>query len=233
LSLLTLLKNDLVDFVFPKICLITDERLPEDNSNSFIKDDVLRGIEKADADDLVLLKAKINSDFFFSKFVFRHENEVQTLIHFLKYKGFSSIGTFLGTLLGETIKEKYSAELSRFGCIVPVPLFRTKERERGYNQSAFIGEGLNKSTGLELRNDIVFRRRYTQSQTGLSYKERVENVKDAFGIKVDFSPESVGNGILVVDDVITTGSTIKEVIRTLKENLNVKIGAVSVCIAKE
>ncbi len=231
--MLTLLKNDLVDFVFPKICLITDERLPEDNSNAFVKDDVLQGIEKADAADLVLLKAKINSDFFFSKFVFRHENEVQTLIHYLKYKGFSSIGTFLGTLLGETLKDKYSGELSRFGCIVPVPLFRAKERERGYNQSGFIGEGLKKSTGLELRNDIILRMRHTRSQTGLSYRERVENVKDAFALSPDFRPGSVRNGILVVDDVITTGSTIKEVIRTLKENLNVKIGAISVCIAKE
>ncbi|MCE1165830.1 MAG: hypothetical protein LWX07_10560 [Bacteroidetes bacterium] len=233
LSSLTRLKTDIIDFVFPKICIVTDERLPDDNSNDFIADTVLSKIEKAADEDLTLIKAKINSDFYFSKYAFRHDNEVQTLIHYLKYKGFSKIGAYLGELIGESLVKKFPDKLSDFGFLVPVPLFDSKERERGFNQSMYICRGLSRTTGLEVRNDIIYRKRYTKSQTGLSTVERARNVRDAFGLKRNINADAVTKGIIVVDDVITTGSTTKEVIRTLKQVLNVKIGAVSVCIAKD
>ncbi len=233
MSSLTRLKTDIIDFIFPKICIVTDERLSDDNSNDFIADEVFSKIEKVKDEDLTLIKAKINSDFFFSRYAFVHDNEMQTLVHYLKYKGFSKIGTYLGETIGNILAKKFQENLSGYRYIHPVPLFDTKERERGYNQSQFICKGICKATGLEIRNDIVYRKRYTKSQTGLSYTERARNVRDAFELKKKFNPGSVKEGIIVVDDVITTGSTIKEVIRTLKQNLDVKIGAVSVCLAKD
>ncbi|MDD5361586.1 MAG: phosphoribosyltransferase family protein [Ignavibacteria bacterium] len=226
-------KDDFVDFVFPKICIISDERLPEGNSNNFIKDELLEKLELVKKDKLVLARAKINSDFFLSKYAFRTDNEIQTLIHYLKYKGFSKIGEFLGRIIGALLLDKYTEELSQFDLLMPVPLFVSKERERGYNQSYHICRGISDAAGLDILNDKVLRIKNTKSQTGLTYDRRIENVKNAFIINDKCKTIVDGKGILVVDDVITTGSTIKEVIRILKETTYSKVGAVTVSMAED
>jgi ComF family protein len=233
LKKLSVFKDDFVDFVFPKICIISDERLPDNNSNNFIKDDLLEKLELVKKEKLVLARAKINSDFFLSKFAFRTDNEIQTLIHYLKYKGFSKIGEFLGRILGALLLDKYTEELSQFDFLMPIPLFVSKERERGYNQSFHICRGISEITGLKILNDKVVRIKNTKSQTGLPYEKRIENVKDAFRIYDKCKTTVDGKGILLVDDVITTGSTIKEVIRILKATTYSKVGAVTVSMAED
>lgn len=132
---------------------------------------------------------------------------LQDLAHGLKYQEMTSFGYALGRRLGDLVKHR------PVDLIVPVPLNKRKERERGYNQSDWIAKGIADVTGVPLRTDIVLRHRYTVTQTHLNAQERKANIAEAFGIP---RPAAVsGRSLLIVDDIITTGSTIQEVAAVL------------------
>jgi ComF family protein len=222
----------IIDFLYPKICIISGKRISPENSNSFIDDSLLLKLEAADSAEFREYKAALNAEFFFSKYIFRHDNEIQTLIHYLKYKGFTIIGEFLGEETGHEIIIKHKDSLKDFHYLLPVPLFASKLRERGYNQSYQICMGLNKMLNLELIEKKILRTKNTKSQTGLSYEERVKNVRDAFTLSEESIPLLMNKGIIIVDDVITTGSTLKEIVRTIKLSTNAKVGVVTLALAK-
>jgi ComF family protein len=143
---------------------------------------------------------------------------LQNLAHGLKYQEMTSYGYDLGRRMGDMVRHR------RVDVIVPVPLNKRKERERGYNQSDWIARGISDVTGVPLRTDTVVRQRYTVTQTHLNAQQRKENIADAFGIP---RPAEVnGRSILIVDDIITTGSTIQEVASVLRN-----AGASSVYVA--
>jgi len=94
-----------------------------------------------------------------------------------------------------------------------VPLHPTKERERGFNQSELIARQLSLLSGIELSSGLILRQKYTKSQTKLGRKERSENISGAF-----FTNDSlIGKSVLIVDDVITTGATLNECAKILKQ----------------
>ena len=224
--------ESIVDFIYPKICIISGKRLTEGNSNSFIEDNLLMNIEKANPEEFREFKAALNAEFFFSSYIFRHDNEIQTMIHHLKYKGFTCIGEFLGEKAGNEIINRNKDILNNYHILLPVPLFSSKMRERGYNQSYHICKGLNRIFNLELTVKNILRTRNTKSQTGLSYEERVKNVRDAFTLEEESIPSLMNKGVIIVDDVLTTGSTIKEIVRTIKRSTNAKVGVVTLAVAK-
>lgn len=223
--------ESIVDFAYPKICLITDYRINHENSNDFVNDDVIAKFELIKKEEFSFIRTKINADFFYSRYAFRHDNEIQTLIHYLKYKKFTKIGNFLGRIIGEQLSGDYSDKLKEYKYLLPVPLFGGKLRERGYNQSLHICNGITEKFPLEIINETIIRVKNTKSQTGLSYNERIANVQDAFELNRKTN-RIIDGGILVVDDVLTTGSTVKEVIRLLKQSTSVNVGAVTVGLAK-
>lgn len=223
--------NQIKDFFFPKICIISNTKLKHNNSNDFIDDKVLSKLERLTPDELVEMRKKVKSDYFNSYLPFRSNNAVQTIIHYLKYNGFSRIGTFLGEFYGdEFVKSFY--KIKEYDIICPVPLFKTKIRERGYNQSEFICNGLNLLLNISQINDLIIRTRHTKSQTHLKYFERLSNVKDAFKINGKYKNKIEGKSILIVDDVVTTGATINEVIKVLRDEKIKEISAFSIASAR-
>jgi ComF family protein len=224
--------GSVVDFLYPKICVVSGKRLSDMNSNTFIDDSLLLKLETTAAKEFREFKAALNAEFFFSSYEFRKDNEIQTLIHYLKYRGFTCIGEFLGEKTGYEIIKNYKNKLSDYQYILPVPLFSSKLRERGYNQSYHICKGLNKALNLELIDKDVLRTKNTRSQTGLSYEERVKNVRNAFTLSEESIPALMNKGIIIVDDVLTTGSTIKEIVRTIKKSTNAKVGVITLAVVK-
>jgi len=103
-------------------------------------------------------------------------------------------------------REEYS--WSDYDLIIPVPLHPRKARERGFNQSGVLSEGLSRRTGIELLKRGLIRTSYTKTQTRLNRKERRNNVKGAF--RISDRAELSGKSILLVDDVFTTGATVNE-----------------------
>lgn len=135
---------------------------------------------------------------------FVHGNGYRDLIHGFKYRG-----RWLSAL---RMGEWYGGELSRGGLytdvdvVVPVPLHIRKRLHRGYNQSEYIAEGIARQLGVTVDTRSVVRRRHNPSQARKSRSERWDNVKDVFAVR---RPEALrGHHILLVDDVLTTGSTV-------------------------
>jgi ComF family protein len=150
------------------------------------------------------------------------DETIQGLIHQLKYRGKRSIGHRLGGMLGALIaSDGGSGDLDM---IVPVPLHPSREKERGYNQSALVASAMEARLGVRVRTDQMVRTRRTATQTQLNAAERAKNVAGAFEVK---SPESVrGQEILLVDDVLTTGATVNACTEAL-----LNAGAGRVCLA--
>lgn len=96
--------------------------------------------------------------------------------------------------------------------LIPMPLYFIREWERGYNQSLILAEFLSKDLDLPLETDLIYRNRYTPSQTKLSRKARRTNIKGAFTA----FPKVRGKNLVLVDDICTSGATLLEAARTLK-----------------
>lgn len=211
------LLNHFIDFLYPKTSFISGERIYDDNSNDFIKDSELKSLSRVTLTDLNELSLKTDSKYSYSYFAFRENDDFSKLIYMLKYGGMKKLGEFLGEISGAGLKNFMEEELNTgFDMIIPVPLFRTKLRERGYNQSEYIGRGLSRVTGIKVIPDIVTRVRHTTTQTKLSKEERIRNVKNAFEIKSVSTDRICGKKIIIADDVVTTGSTMNELVKVLK-----------------
>jgi len=98
--------------------------------------------------------------------------------------------------------------------LVPVPLYKTSLRKRGYNQASLVARELGRRLGIPVREDLIIKCRHTESQTQLNQKARIDNVEGAFSV-VKSVP---GISIAVVDDVITSGATMREVGQSLQNN---------------
>jgi ComF family protein len=108
----------------------------------------------------------------------------------------------------------------RFDLVVPVPLHPAKERERGFNQASLLAEMFSAQAGIRLR-PVLERIRYTRTQTAFDRAERIENLHNAFRLRKNMSVRDLR--VLLIDDVLTTGSTLSECARVLR-----KAGAISV-----
>jgi ComF family protein len=145
-----------------------------------------------------------------------YEGGLRELIHLLKYHQVRPAANVLGRMLAEVIEE-LQPRFSGPVMVVPVPLSPRKLRQREFNQSELIARVALKLRGadsLRWLPGVLERRRETQSQTGLSRHQRLENMRGAFAaLKTD---EIAGREILLVDDVFTTGTTVSECARLLK-----------------
>ena len=128
------------------------------------------------------------------------------LIHDLKYYGFKKVGYELGVELGKLLIAYGALD---YDFIVPAPIHRARRRERGYNQSESIAVGLSEIISVPVNNQIIKRKRYTPSQTTLDKQSRMINISKAF-IPYANEIKLLNLNILLVDDVLTTGSTINE-----------------------
>ena len=137
--------------------------------------------------------------------IFVKKGTLAPLIHHLKYRNRDDIGILLGEMYGEELLG--SDFLQPINLIVPVPLHSKKKRQRGYNQAEMIAKGLSNVTSIPVSTENLIRTIHNPTQTKFDKTRRWKNVKDIFTVK---NPEAFqGKHILLVDDVITTGSTLE------------------------
>ena len=147
-------------------------------------------------------------------YYFEKEGPLQQVIHLLKYGGMTVAGNFLGAAIGSELRTRIHD--FRSVVIVPVPLHRVKLRERGFNQSEIIARGIARQTGARLAASIVSRVIHTRSQTTLDSIQRARNVEGVFKIRKRNIGVLQGETVLLVDDVITTGATIRSCAMALR-----------------
>lgn len=139
---------------------------------------------------------------------------IRDLIHLLKYDAVLPAAKPLGKLLAESIENLRLADTDVV--VVPVPLHSSKRRERRFNQAELIARAALKHlpSRLELDRNVLVRERATRSQVGLDREARIENMHGAFRVT---APQRIqGRTVVVVDDVMTTGTTVSECARVLK-----------------
>ncbi|MCX5806362.1 MAG: ComF family protein [Proteobacteria bacterium] len=135
---------------------------------------------------------------------FYFENRLRDAIHAFKFHGRKDVGKHLIHL----IKEKIISFSESYDCIIPIPVTEKRLKERGFNQSFVIGEEISKITGKPLYHSILYKARDTMDQYSLHRDERKKNIRGAF--RVQNGHEIQAKGVLLVDDLFTTGYTARE-----------------------
>ena len=158
---------------------------------------------------------------------FNKKGIVQELIHNLKYKGHEEIGTLLGNWYVEDLKELV-LEIP-FDIVIPVPLHPKKFRERGYNQVSTFGKMIAKGLNIEYDMTILYRKKYSKTQSKKNLAGRSDNIQDIFDVII--TEENHNKHFLIVDDVLTTGATLEACSRALLKIPGAKISIVCMAIA--
>ena len=232
------LSRVVLDFVYPPVCLVCKEVIREEflpESKALVCSCCWNNLEieekpfcpeckvELKISQLHDCSAYLNKVYALGVF----DENFQALIHHFKYKGKISLGKRLGYRLAEELKGQ---NLSDFTYLIPVPLHKVRKRERGFNQSEILGEALAQKLNLRLPQNILIRIKNTKDQTKLSIEERKENVAGAFQVQ-DKQKILHGKKIILVDDVITTGATLNECARVLKQAGAKEILAVTIAKA--
>ncbi|MBN2119904.1 MAG: ComF family protein [Candidatus Omnitrophica bacterium] len=156
------------------------------------------------------LRTKFYFDRNLSPFLF--ESPLTELIHLFKYQGFDNLGLIFSEKLALFIRS-LNLRLDNYDFITSVPLHPRKLREREYNQSRILAENIGLKFGLQFFQALGVKR-YLKSQVTRTYRQRQTELKDNFYLKADVS----GKRLVLVDDVFTTGATVSESAKVLKEN---------------
>jgi ComF family protein len=198
------------DVVFPPVCHSCNARLPHGGSiacpacvAAIVPVDEWDGAYREAFDRL---KEERTVSDFVAAWYFEQEGPLRALMHRLKYGGMTSIGLEFGRVLGERIRD---AGLGESDIVIPLPLHVSRMRERGFNQCELIARGVSTVTGCPLRTDLLRRMRFTPSQTPLGHGARRKNVRDAFCLRAHAPRDVAGRSVLLVDDVVTTGATMR------------------------
>lgn len=158
----------------------------------------------------------------------RYEDDVIRLMHQLKFGEKITYSRTFGEMLFQLLSQKLlqgdnQLGLSKPDCLLPVPLHHSRLRQRGFNQSIELARVISKRFNIPIEYDAVRRNRSTTSQMGLDAKARRKNIKGAFSVKHKLTAKHV----LIIDDVMTTGSTVNELAKTLKRNGVKHVGVLS------
>jgi len=232
LSFLIKAKNFILDILFPPICLNCKGGLTR---NEYLCDTCYNSIRLNTSLFCPVCRLRLaenkkicgHTKYLLGAAGNYNDMAIRNLIHYFKYNSFENLTPILGEILLKYIKNCLPAgrhdklKIENF-VIVPIPLHRVKERQRGFNQSKLLAEYIAQKISAPQNLKIVDalkRIKNTKPQAQCKNNEsRTENIKDCFKIK-DLAIESIKNkNILLIDDVFTTGSTINEAVKILKQN---------------
>ncbi len=203
--------------VHDTFCFDCYTQLPFTNQENVIDNDFMQHFE-----------GKIEIQHGTALFYFVKQGMVQDIIQELKYRNKPQYAIKMGEIFGAIIKD--DSYFKNIDTIVPVPLYKSKENQRGYNQSLKFAEGISKVLSIPIIRNNLIRIRHTSTQTKMTREERLVNLKNAFAVK---NPQLFeGKHILLVDDVLTTGTTLLECGKKILECEDTKISMATIAMGE-
>ena len=161
-------------------------------------------------------------------FYYEPHAETVQILYEMKYKNHPEIGVVMGRMMAKELMK--SGLFEDIDALVPVPLAKKREYERGYNQSLELAKGVSEVTHLPIADQVVRRTKFVDSQTHRGRWERSENVEGVFEL-VDGDSLN-GKHVLLIDDVVTTGATIIACAQEMQKASNVRISVLALGFAK-
>lgn len=238
IKLLVKIKNIVFDILFPPLCLNCRETL--NDAKNYVCEKCLNSIQLNSSLFCPVCRRRLADN----KKICHHANAPQyllapagnyddeilrNLIYYFKYKYFQNLTPFLGEILIKYLYSLNSQSLILNSIVVPVPLHRKREKERGFNQAKILGEYVARKLNLEFA-DVLEKTKNNKPQAQLkNNEERIKNMEDCFKIKNN--NKISGKNIILIDDVFTTGATINEAVKILKQNNAKKIIALTLAKA--
>ncbi|MCC5922591.1 MAG: ComF family protein [Crocinitomicaceae bacterium] len=220
-------------FFFPETCSSCDKELPQGvsficpicwdelNFTHFEKFETSTSAEQ-------IFWGRIGISHVFSIIYYESGKSIQNILHQIKYQNAKELAVYMGELVGKRLAE--NNDFQSIDALIPIPLHDKKEFIRGYNQSLLIANGLKNQTNKPVI-EILRRKKHHESQTKKSREERWQNVKDIFSIAR--KDDKIPKHIAIVDDVLTTGSTIESAAMAILKNYpETKISVITIALAK-
>jgi len=183
-----------IEFVYPPLCPFCSGRLPKKKKGVCAR------------------CAKLSFPYERLICVTRYKSPVAELIHLFKYKNYDFLVELFASLMIKHLT-RIGFEPAGYDIITAVPLHKTKLRDRGYNQAGLLAQYLANYFKISFKNDIIYATRESLSQAKLDKKSRLSNIKGIFSVPVQLENKKV----ILLDDIFTTGSTVKECASALRE----------------
>lgn len=223
--------SDVLELLFPSLCVTCGERLLSQEKHVCFdcwNDLPVTNFHNESENKVAqLFWGRVQLENATSFFSYKKGSRYQHLIHYIKYKGLKELGYITGQRFGAVLKE--SETFSSVDIVIPVPLHPKKEKSRGYNQCDWIARGIGGSLQKEVSSDNLYRKIFTSTQTRKGRFERWQNVEGIFGLH---RPEELaGKHVLLVDDVVTTGSTLEACTFQLLQLSDTKVSIATLAFA--
>jgi len=219
----------LKDLIYPNLCLACKNKIELNEGQNLVCINCLDKIEKnlppfcatcgrhldIEAINKNTCKGCKNTKFYFDRAFSPcvYTGIMKNLIHKFKYSGSDYLGEYFGSIMSTFIQD-YSLPIQYLDYIIPVPLHKSRLREREFNQAQILSQQVAKKFDKKLLTDVLIRNKPTKTQTELTLKERGQNVKDSFLVA---KPELIKDAnLLLIDDVLTTAATSNEAAKCLK-----------------
>lgn len=212
------------NMLYPRVCVICEDALVD--GEKFLCTRCLstvplnEGVEYSSVEEM---REYLGVENIYWLFHYDHHNQFQRWIYAIKYRSKKNFAKWSGKMLGERM-----GDASGIDCVIPVPLHPKKEKERGYNQALLIGMGVAEVLGVPVETDVIRKIVNTRSQAGLSGEQRMDHLKDSFALN-DLG-RWYGCHTLLVDDVITTGATIRACMDVLEKIPGLRVSVA--CLGK-
>ncbi|MDO4692458.1 MAG: phosphoribosyltransferase family protein [Porphyromonadaceae bacterium] len=215
----------LLDFVYPPLCAVCRTRLQ--TAELAVCTICALELRHYEPSTMVAHERLYSSSVFrdlYALYAYERGTQVQKLIHSLKYRGHTDVAQ----LIGRTALELYPQWLGAYDLVLAVPVEQSRLMERGYNQALSVAHVIAEGLGIEASDTHIRRHRGSHSQTHLTRQERMDNTIGAFYLPNEEKKHLIGKRVLLVDDVLTTGSTLLGICSHLEQ---VDVSCVDVFVA--